>query len=217
MDTYHRKFKSITEMVLPIINRVYSDPNMKYTRIAIPFTNGIKGIEINAEMKLALESEGKTLVNEIERSITLSVIDYSWKEHLRNMDELKDQVQNATFAQKDPLVEYKIQSRKLFVTLNSEISQELASFLFQGMIPIQQEEEVRQAREVRVPVSKEVQTNIEQQKEEEERQRRAGQQEQNTKAPEKIQPRKVEPKVGRNDLCPCGSGKKYKSCHGKPE
>jgi preprotein translocase subunit SecA len=214
-DTYQRKFKSIIEMVMPIIERVNNDQGSKYTRISIPFTNGIKGIEINAEMKPAIESHGKTLINEIEKSIALAVIDYSWKEHLRNMEELKDQVQNASFAQKDPLVEYKIQSRKLFVTLNSEISQEMSSFLFQGMIPIQQEEEVKQARQIKAPVSKEVQTNIDQQKEEEERVRKAMQQDQN-QALEKVMPRKVDPKIGRNDPCHCGSGKKYKNCHGKP-
>jgi preprotein translocase subunit SecA len=215
MDTYHRKFKSVTEMVLPVINRVYHDPNSKYTKITIPFTNGIKALEVNADMKLALDTEGKSLVNEIEKGITLAVIDYCWKEHLRNMDELKDQVQNATFAQKDPLVEYKIQSRVLFTNLNLEIGQEIASFLFQGMIPIQEESEVRQAREVRIPVNKNIQTNIEQQKEDEERQRRAMQQDQ--QVIEKVAPRKVEPKIGRNDSCPCGSGKKYKNCHGKSE
>lgn len=216
MDTYHRKFKSIIDMVMPIINRVSNDPNMKYSRISIPFTNGIKGIEINADMKLAIETHGKSLVNEIEKSIALSVIDYLWKEHLRNMEELKDQVQNASFAQKDPLVEYKIQSRKIFDSLNSEIAQELASFLFQGMIPIQQEEEVQQAREIKAPVSRQVRTNMEQQKEEEERQRLASHQEQNQPL-EKVMPRKAEQKIGRNDICPCGSGKKYKNCHGKTE
>jgi preprotein translocase subunit SecA len=216
MDTYQRKFKSIIDMVMPIIQRVFNDPNMKYSRISIPFTNGIKGIEINADMKLAIETHGKSLVNEIEKSIALAVIDYSWKEHLRNMEELKDQVQNASFAQKDPLVEYKIQSRKLFDRLNSEIAQELASFLFQGMIPIQQEEEVQQAREIKAPVSREVRTNMEQQKEEDERQRMASHQEQNQPL-EKVMPRKAEQKIGRNDECPCGSGKKYKNCHGKAE
>jgi preprotein translocase subunit SecA len=131
------------------------------------------------------------------------------------MEELKDQVQNVSFAQKDPLVEYKIQSRRLYLTLNSEISQEMASFLFQGMIPIQQEEEVKQAREIKSSVNKDIQTNIEQQKEEEERVRKAMQQDQN-QAVEKVSPRKVEPKIGRNDPCHCGSGKKYKNCHGKP-
>ena len=115
---------------------------------------------------------------------------------------------------KDPLVVYKIEALKLFRNLNSEISREVSSFLFRGMIPIQQEEEVRQAREVRTQVNQEVQTNIDQQKEEEENQRRASQQA-NQEPVEKVQPRKVEEKIGRNDACPCGSGKKYKNCHGK--
>jgi preprotein translocase subunit SecA len=132
------------------------------------------------------------------------------------MDELKDQVQNATFAQKDPLVEYKIQSRKLFNQLNIEIAKELSSFLFMGMIPIQEDSQVRQAREPKVSTNKNVQTNIDQQREMEEMQRKA-MQKQTQQVIEKVQPRRVEQKVGRNDMCPCGSGKKYKNCHGKSE
>ena len=214
METYHRKFKSIVEMILPIIKNVYNAPNQKYTKIAVPFTNGVRGVEITADMLAAIETNGKSLIHEIERSITLGLIDHAWKEHLRSMDEMKDQVQNAQFAQKDPLVVYKIEALKLFRNLNSEISREVSSFLFRGMIPIQQEEEVRQAREVRTQVNQEVQTNIDQQKEEEENQRRASQQA-NQEPVEKVQPRKVEEKIGRNDACPCGSGKKYKNCHGK--
>lgn len=212
-EAYNRKFNTIREMVLPIIESVYNDPNQKFTKIAIPFTNGIKGLEINADMAECIETKGQALVQQIERSVTLALIDSSWKDHLRNMDELKDQVQNASFAQKDPLVVYKIESRKLFTQLNSDISKEVASFLFRGSIPIQQESEVRQAREIR-NTNEEVKTNIEQQKEAEERQRRAASQERG-KAVEKVAPRKVEKKVGRNESCPCGSGKKYKNCHGK--
>jgi preprotein translocase subunit SecA len=189
---------------------------MNFSRISIPFTNGIKAMEINADMKKAIETEGKSLISEIERAVSLAVVDYAWKEHLRNMDELKDQVQNATFAQKDPLVEYKIQSRKLFNQLNIEIAKELSSFLFMGMIPIQEDSQVRQAREPKVSTNKNVQTNIDQQREMEEMQRKA-MQKQTQQVIEKVQPRRVEQKVGRNDMCPCGSGKKYKNCHGKSE
>lgn len=216
MEAYARKFKTIIEMVIPVIERVYNDPSMNFSRISIPFTNGIKAMEINADMKKAIETEGKSLISEIERAVSLAVVDYAWKEHLRNMDELKDQVQNATFAQKDPLVEYKIQSRKLFNQLNIEIAKELSSFLFMGMIPIQEDSQVRQAREPKVSTNKNVQTNIDQQREMEEMQRKAMQQ-QTQQVIEKVQPRRVEQKVGRNDMCPCGSGKKYKNCHGKSE
>jgi preprotein translocase subunit SecA len=210
MDAYHRKFNNIVEMIMPIVENVYNDPKSKYSRISIPFTNGIKGIEINADLKQAIDSNGKSLVNEIERSIALGIIDHAWKEHLRNMDELKDQVQNATFAQKDPLVEYKIQARVIFKNLNSEINQELASFLFHGMIPVQQESQIQEAPKTSSQPNQNLETNQEVDYEEE-----VPQSKENTPKFDKPQPIRAEPKIGRNDLCACGSGKKYKHCHGK--
>lgn len=211
---YNRKFEHIAQAILPLIQRIYEDESNNFTKIAIPFTNGIQALEINADMEQAVKTNGKSLINQIERSITLALIDSNWKEHLRDMDELKDQVQNASFAQKDPLVIYKIESRKLFAQLRSQINQEVCSFLFRGLIPIQQESQIQEAQEVEEEeYFEEVHSNIEEQKAEQEAQRQAAQQEQ---APiEKVAPRRVENKIGRNDPCPCGSGKKYKQCHGK--
>jgi preprotein translocase subunit SecA len=210
METYNRKFNTIVQLIMPVIEGVYNDPKSKYTRIAIPFTNGIKGIEINADLKLSIETKGKSLVSDIEKAVALVVIDQAWKEHLRNMDELKDQVQNVSFAQKDPLVEYKIQARSIFRSLNSEVNQEMASFLFHGMIPVQQESQIQQAPKK----EKEIQTvtNVSQESEDEEIENLASKD--NQQKIEKPQPIKAEPKIGRNDLCFCNSGKKFKHCHG---
>lgn len=214
MEAYKRKFSTMTKVVMPVIEQVYNDPNASFTKIAIPFTNGVRGLEIGADMKDAIETEGQSLVQEIERTVTLGLIDNAWKEHLRNMDELKDQVQGASFEQKDPLVVYKIDAYDLFKQFISEINGEVASFLFRGTIPIQREN-VQSAREEQTDNSN-LQTNIDEQKAAEEAQRRAAMQQQGGGQIEKVKPiRREEKKVGRNDPCPCGSGKKFKQCHGK--
>ncbi|MCH2042989.1 MAG: preprotein translocase subunit SecA [Saprospiraceae bacterium] len=215
MEAYDRKFNTIIEMVLPIIERVYNDPESKYTKIAIPFTNGVRGLEISADLKEAIETKGRSLIDNIERSITLGLLDNAWKEHLRHMDELKDQVQSASFEQKDPLVVYKIEAFELFKRFLNQVNQEVASFLFRGMIPIQSEEQVQQAR-IQRRQSEEVRTNMEEQKRAEEMQRQAAQQAQGGSEGETITKtktvRRTAKKIGRNDLCPCGCGKKYKNC-----
>ncbi|WMX15063.1 preprotein translocase subunit SecA [Aureispira sp. CCB-E] len=214
--TYKAKFSDIAQRLMPIINRVYNDPNTNYQKIGIPFTDGTKGMEIGADLKAAISTNGKSLVNDIEKSITLGLIDNAWKEHLRDLDELKDQTQSASFEQKDPLVVYKIQASKLYELFLDRISKEITSFLFKGGIPIQESEDVHEAQEVEVD-NENLQTNIEAQKEAEEMQRRAAQNANNaTQTIEKVKTFKRDTeKIKRNDPCPCGSGKKYKQCHGK--
>lgn len=213
---YDEKFGDMAERMMPIISRVFNDPNANYTKIGIPFTDGTKGMEVGADIKGAIESNGKSLVHEVEKSITLGLIDHAWKEHLRDMDELKDQTQSASFEQKDPLVVYKIQAFKLFELFMDKINKDVTSFLFKGFIPIQESTEVQEAQEVEVD-NEALQTNIEQQKEAEERQRQAaanaGAQTQVIEKPKTY--KRATEKVKRNDPCPCGSGKKYKQCHGK--
>lgn len=205
MKAYDRKFATIVEMVLPVIERAYNDSTSKFDRIAIPFTNGVRGVEIAADLKEVIDSNGKSLINTIERSVTLGLLDDSWKEHLRNMDELKDQVQSASFEQKDPLVIYKIEAFKLFERFLGKVNEEVAAFLFRGFIPIQKEDQVQQAK-VQPKPSQRVHTNIEKQKTAEEGQN-AG------VATKTI--KRTKRRIGRNDPCPCGSGKKYKHCHGR--
>ncbi|MCP4441009.1 MAG: preprotein translocase subunit SecA [Aureispira sp.] len=213
MQAYKRKFQTIIDVVMPVINQVYNDPNASFTKIAVPFTNGVRGLEIGADMQEAIDSDGQALVEDIERTITLGLIDNAWKEHLRNMDELKDQVQGASFEQKDPLVVYKIDAYDLFKHFISEINGEVASFLFRGTIPIQREN-VHSAREEKTDNSN-LKTNIDEQKAAEEAQRKAAMQQRGQQVEKVKTIRREEKKVGRNDPCPCGSGKKYKQCHGK--
>ena len=143
-----------------------------------------------------------------EKSITLAVIDNAWKEHLRAMDDLKESVQNASYEQKDPLLIYKLESFNLFDQLLVRISQEIVSFLNKGHIPVAEEPQ-NQVREAQLPQSdaKKLTTG---------RQEVAGGGRQVTQGGKGSQPIRVEKKVGRNDPCPCGSGKKYKNCHGAP-
>lgn len=216
MEVYHRKFEDISGGLMPIINRVYNDPNTNYEKIGIPFTDGRKGLEIGADLKDAIATNGKSLVNDIEKSVTLALIDNAWKEHLRDLDELKDQTQSASFEQKDPLVVYKIQASRLYELFLDRINKEITGFLFRGGIPAQASQDVREAQEVEV--NEEVQTNIEAQKAAEERQRAAAvlaNSDTQTITKPKTFKREM-PKVKRNDPCPCGSGKKYKQCHGRP-
>jgi len=215
---YDAKFAEICAVVIPVIKSVHEDPNANFSRIAIPFTDGVRGMEIGAELEEALETEGRSIVTQIEKVISLALIDNAWKDHLRSMDELKDQVQSASFEQKDPLVIYKIEAYKLFEKLISKISKEVSSFLFKGMIPVQAPNQVQEAEEVEEISTQELQTNIEAQRQQEEAQRQAAQQANGGQqaAAQKTQPfKRQEAKVKRNDPCPCGSGKKFKQCHGR--
>jgi len=213
---YDKKFATLAQVLMPVINRVYNDPNSKFLKIAIPVTDGHKGMEIGADLEKAIKTNGASLSEEIEKSVTLALIDNLWKEHLRDMDELKDQTQSASFEQKDPLVVYKIQAFKLFEQLLDRVNKEVTSFLFKATVPLQKADDVHEAHEIEVE-DENVKTNIERQKEAEEAAQQAassaGQQEQEIKKPKTF--RRKEKKVGRNDPCPCGSGKKYKKCHGR--
>ena len=149
------------------------------------------------------------------------MIDNLWKEHLRDMDELKDQTQAASFEQKDPLVVYKIQAKELFSNFLDKLNKEIVSFLFKGTVPVQEAEDVQEAQEIELD-NEDVKTNIERQREAEEAQRRAAEsagraqrqgQQQVIEKPKTF--KRAEKKIGRNEPCPCGSGKKYKQCHGK--
>jgi preprotein translocase subunit SecA len=149
-------------------------------------------------------------MRDIERSVALSILDTNWKEHLRNMDELKESVQAASFEQKDPLVIYKMEAYKLFEMLVFKMNQDITSYLAKGKLMITVNQEVKEARQQSTDLSR-VRTNKSQ---EEERARRAAEQAGRESIPQIQTVRNSAPKIGRNDVCPCGSGKKYKNCHG---
>ncbi len=211
-DHYKDKSKSIGEKAFPVLKNVYENQGNSFENIVVPFSDGIRTIQVLANLKKSFETNGRELVNAFERSVTLSLIDDAWKEHLREMDDLKTSVQGAVYEQKDPLLIYKFESFELFKKMLAEINRDTMSFLFQGVIAIKDSANVREAR---APVKSEL-SNLKTSKDEFVSSHTGGDGSgaQAPRQPEKVQPIRAEVKVGRNDPCPCGSGKKYKNCHG---
>ena len=144
---YKEKLEKNAQAAFPVIKDVYENQGDKYERIVVPFTDGTKELKVVTNLKEAYESEGKVLVTDFEKNITLAIIDDTWKDHLRQMDELKQSVQNATYEQKDPLLIYKFESFELFNTMLDKVNKEVLSFLFKGKLPSQDATQVSQARE----------------------------------------------------------------------
>jgi preprotein translocase subunit SecA len=202
---YREKNKRIGEKTMPIIQDVYQRQS-QYENIAIPITDGSRGMQVVVNLKKAVENGPREVSLSIEKSITLGLIDDSWKEHLRELDDLKQSVQNATYEQKDPLLIYKFESFQLFKTMIQKINREVISFLMRADIPVQDPNSVKEARKPR---------GIDRSKMKEERSDLLSQAHSKTQQQEVTQPIIAEKKIGRNEPCPCGSGKKYKNCHGK--
>jgi preprotein translocase subunit SecA len=206
---YRKKEEMIKEALMPFIKNVHTNEGHKYQRIAIPFSDGHgEPLPVAAEIASAIKTNGASIMRDIERSVALIKLDNDWKEHLRNMDELKESVQAASFEQKDPLVIYKIEAYKLFELLIYKMNQEITSYLSKGRLLISVNEEIQEARTQRTDYSRTRTSRSE------ENMRRAaeaaGRSEPST--PQTV--RNTGPKIGRNEPCPCGSGKKYKNCHG---
>jgi preprotein translocase subunit SecA len=202
---YRAKMKLIADKAYPVIKQVYENET-GYENIAIPITDGKRQRQAVANLKKAFENGGREIPLAIEKSITLSIIDEAWKDHLREMDDLKQSVQNASYEQKDPLLIYKLESFELFKNMVQKTNREIISFLLKANLPIQEPSNVRAAQMPRRADRKALQ---------ESRDDLLSQANSNTQQKQKPQPVKVEKKVGRNDPCPCGSGKKYKQCHGR--
>ncbi len=204
-DSYIKKRERLGENTLPVIKDVYENQS-QYENIAIPFSDGNREVQIVANLKKSVESEGKEVPLSFEKGISLSTIDNAWKEHLREMDDLKQSVQNATYEQKDPLLIYKFESFNLFKTMLQKINKDVVSYLIKGDLLIKNQSQIKEARLPR---------GLDRSQMKEERGDLLSQAHSDTQEKEKPQPVRVEKKVGRNDPCPCGSGKKYKQCHGK--
>ncbi|NLN30589.1 MAG: preprotein translocase subunit SecA, partial [Bacteroidales bacterium] len=193
----------------PVLKDVYDRMAHVYENVVVPISDGIRVFQVVTNLKATAESEGRELSKAYEKTVVLATIDESWKEHLREMDELKQSVQAATYEQKDPLLIYKFESFELFKAMINKVNKDVVSTLMKGHIPTQDPEQVREAKQRR--------------------------QIENLKASksdfsqygagpgggpdrdQKTEPVRVEKKVGRNDPCPCGSGKKYKHCHGQQQ
>ena len=212
IEHYDHKAEQIAQLLMPQITDVLKNEGHRYKRISLPYTDGqSRRMAITADLQAAVDSNGSSIMRDVEKAASLAFIDLSWKEHLRAMDELKDSVQAASFEQKDPLVIYKIEAYELFEQLVSKISYETGSFLAQGRLHFAEGKSVTEAKQQKSDFSK-MRTNKD-----------AGQQSAAQRAgmaagrgrekPSTF--KRTEKKVGRNESCPCGSGKKYKQCHGK--
>ena len=197
-ECYDRRMESLVEKLQPIIKQVYEKQGNMYKNIAIPISDGRKVIQLSVNLEKAYTSEGKEVAKTLSKNIILYQIDEHWKEHLREMDDLKQSVQNAVHEQKDPKVVYKLESYNLFAQMLESLNQDVLSFLLRAFIPLR--EEPRRAVQTR-PDQSRLQTH---------RNDLVTNGEQKVKAPVVADKR-----VGRNDPCPCGSGLKYKNCHGK--
>ena len=212
--TYQHKKDRLKSILLPFIKDVKQKEGDRYKRVQIPFTDGSsKELAMAVDIDEAIETNGDSIPLDIEKVATLALIDDNWKEHLRSVDELKDSSQTASFEQKDPLVIYKMEAYNLFESLINKVNHSVVSYLMKGHLEGFDEHNVREAKE---------QTSAMQNATESKASMTDGQQAANQAAANVGQQRKVQetvkhsgPVIGRNDPCPCGSGKKYKKCHGK--
>ncbi len=203
LETYERRMDTMVQRAFPIVKNVYEKQAAIYTNIAIPISDGRKMLTLPVDLKKAYESEGKEIARALSKTITLWQIDEKWKEHLRDMDDLKQSVQNATYEQKDPLLIYKFESFNLFSEMLEELNKDVLSFLLRAHIPLRDASEApRQAPQQRKPDLSQMRTSRT------DLVTNGGEAKSNA-------PVHVEKQVGRNDPCPCGSGKKFKNCHGK--
>ena len=207
---FKRKTEIFAQKAYPVIKEVYETKGAMYDNILVPITDGRRMYQISVPLKEAYETQGHSIVLAFEKAILLHSIDNAWKENLRALDDLKTSVQNASYEQKDPLLIFKLESVKLFDSMVNDINYNTVSVLMRCQLPVEDSEEVREA-----PAQVE-ETPRSKMKETKEDITEAGQEPIDTRAQENHQPVVNEqPKIGRNDPCPCGSGKKYKNCHGK--
>ena len=207
-EAYKRRINSVATTAYPVIKRVYEEQGDKFENIYIPITDGFRGYNVPVNLKKAYESQCKEVFKCFSTIVVLTTIDENWKDHLREMDQLRQSVQNATYEQKDPLLIYKFESFNLFSKMLEKVNREILSTLFKAMIPIRENQESAPQQPVkpqRTDMSR-MQTS---------RMEAAAAAGQGDKS--KPAPIHVDKKVGRNDPCPCGSGKKYKHCHGRNE
>ncbi len=200
--TYRRRMDNMIQKTLPIIKEVYEKHAAIYENLAIPISDGRKMMTLSVNLKKAYESEGKELERALSRTLTLIMIDEKWKEHLRDMDDLKQSVQSATYEQKDPLLIYKFESFNLFSQMLETLSKDVLAFLFRSFIPLRDASQASNAPRQRRTDMSQMQTS-------------RTDLVTNAGEPKSNAPVRVEKSVGRNDPCPCGSGKKYKHCHGR--
>ena len=231
LQQFKRHMERMAQVANPVIKQVYENQGAMYENILIPITDGKRMYNISCNLKEAYETESKAITKAFQKSIVLHTIDDAWKEHLREMDELRHSVQNASYENKDPLLIYKLESYNLFKAMVDTMNRKTAAILMRGQIPVREEptEEEKQAMAARQAAAIEAaRQRIAIQKAEAERRQDmsryhaqkteiSGNNEPEPRAAQqpRQEPVRAEKRVGRNDPCPCGSGKKYKNCHGQ--
>jgi preprotein translocase subunit SecA len=219
-ENYSRHKEELKKQVIPVFKNIRLTQGSNIENVVVPFSDGRKGLNVLAPLDKSLSTNGEEVAGALEKTITLVVIDDAWKEHLRAMDDLKQSVQTAYLEQKDPLVIYKVEAFQQFKNMDADVNKDIVSFLCHASIPIQQENApLKEGRKEKTDYSK-MRANKE---EVDAAGQDYGANERDRYEPGgaggdvavKQEPIKVAPKIGRNDPCPCGSGKKYKHCHGK--
>jgi preprotein translocase subunit SecA len=214
IGNFNRRTERIQSVAQPIINQVYENQGHMYERIMVPITDGRRMFNIPCNLKEAYETESKSVVKEFEKSILLHIIDDSWKENLRQLDELKHSVQNASYEQKDPLLIFKLESAKVWDAMINEMYNRITSILTRAQIPeMQQVQEAAPEQRTQRQQYTESKQNIGEEQLTDPNQAAAARQD--TRAQQPRTPIIKDKLPGRNDPCPCGSGKKFKNCHGK--
>jgi preprotein translocase subunit SecA len=213
LESFKRKSDRMAQSAHPVIKRIYEEQGDRYENITVPVTDGKRVYNIQCNLKEAYESESKDIVKSFEKAILLHSIDESWKEHLREMDDLRQSVQNASYENKDPLLIYKLESYDLFRKMVDDMNRKSVSILMRGQIPVREPEEVRQAAPERKTDYSRYRTQKDDMEEGQRRQRDVASRD--TREQRVTAPVRAEKIAGRNDPCPCGSGKKYKNCHGR--
>ena len=211
MANFKRKTERIASIAYPVIKQVYEMQGHMYENIMIPITDGKRMYNIPVNLKAAYETEGKEIVKSFEKAILLHTIDEGWKENLRELDELKHSVQNASYEQKDPLLIFKLESVKLFDNMVNKINNQTISVLMRGQIPVPDPEQVRAAAP-EMPAPRQQYQETKQDLSDPNQQAAANR---DTREQQKHEPVRAQKMPGRNDPCPCGSGKKFKNCHGR--
>ncbi|QZE12836.1 preprotein translocase subunit SecA [Halosquirtibacter laminarini] len=204
IERYERQLNTICDQAMPVIKNVFEEQGDQFHNIVVPITDGRLMYQITCNLEKAYRTECRELALAYQKQVILATIDDNWKEQLRELDDLRQSVRNAQYEQKDPLLIYKFESFNLFKTMIEKLNKSVVSTLMKGQIPLTSPQQIEEAEEPKKekPRYQEQRTNLDAPNHD-------------TREKEKVQPRRVEKKVGRNEPCPCGSGKKYKQCHGK--
>jgi preprotein translocase subunit SecA len=215
LETFKRRMETLQKVAYPVIKQVYEDRGAMYENILVPITDGKKVYNVAVNLKAAYETECREIIREFEKRMVLFVIDDEWKDHLRQLDDLKQSVQNASYEQKDPLLIYKLESFNIFKQMLDNFNRRTISILFRGQIPNRDPEDVRQAHAHQRQDYSRYRTQKDAVARAAAASGQAAAASRDTREQQRPEPLRVEKKPRPNDPCPCGSGKKYKQCHGK--